>query len=309
MNKNYAELLNAPFKYEEYGVNYEGHVYIGQQSVADRLNEVFGIFGWEHKVIETKVDHELHTVSVFGRLSIFDESYDRWISREQFGDNVMNIRRNENEPTGQATENAKKAAVSDSLKKCASWFGLASDVYKGVVFAIKSGNFIFTKLATEFNLDVSEFGKYRHGIPILPDNYMDYYAARGWHGIFYSDFLRIQSKSVNPNAKDSQTTGETSGSGGNSNSPQEYRIKALSPTTTNADGTAIFEALMENLSRIKVLVPKELQIVASNIIAPENVYFVKGWLKPKKAILYLASRNSQIIPDINANASRGRNAG
>ncbi|KIV58926.1 hypothetical protein AM501_24010 [Aneurinibacillus migulanus] len=313
MSTNYAALLNTPFQYEDYAVNYEGHVYIGQQTVDDRLNEVFGIFGWEHKSIQTEIDEERHTVSVFGRLSIYDEKHNRWVSREQFGDRIMNIRKDESVPTGQAAENAKKAAVSDSLKKCASWFGLASDLYKGLVIGIKPNYaHAFNRLAIEFNLDISDYGKYKFGIPVLPDSYKPYYNQKGWKGIFFSDFQRVIGKTsgskIDSNDTSITTTkpiSDTTGEG--SRAPKRHRIMALSTTRTNQDGTAIFEAKMEDNSYIKVLVPKELGIVASNTIAKGNVYFVTGWLKSKQKILRLAPKNSEIILD--TNAARNSNVG
>lgn len=189
--------LNQPFSYEEYKVNFEGHVTVSPQSVADRLNVVFGIYDWSHDILDYKEDHEDYTVSVRGLLKVRDPNNGEWITRTQFGDKKMVMSNDADKPKVQAFLDAKKAAVSDSLKKCAALYGVASDVYKGRIKAVKAQNGrnqnqiiyneLYLALAHYFNIDYRFDSNFVNGIPILPDDYREFYNSKQWKGIFESD--------------------------------------------------------------------------------------------------------------------------
>ncbi|MEF2247956.1 Rad52/Rad22 family DNA repair protein [Paenibacillus sp. IITD108] len=187
--------LNAPFKYDEYKVNYEGYVAVGPQSVADRLNEVFTIFNWSHDILEFQEDYNEFTVSVRGLLKIRDPHSGEWVTRTQFGDKKIVMASTAERPKAQAFLDAKKAAVSDSLKKCAALFGVASDVYKGRIKSVKSGRTkgigeyseLYLALAHFFQLNYQYDSRFEHGITILPEDYRGYYEKHNMTGIFEND--------------------------------------------------------------------------------------------------------------------------
>jgi hypothetical protein len=85
-NLTIDQQLNLPFFYLDYKVNYEGHAYIGVQNIVNRLNDVLSMFNWTHRAVQVNIDQDRHSVSVFGRLEIWDAENQRWISREQYGD-------------------------------------------------------------------------------------------------------------------------------------------------------------------------------------------------------------------------------
>ncbi len=184
------EKLNAPFKYEEYNVNYDGFVTVGPQSVTDRLNEVFGIFNWSHDILEYHEDLNEFTISVRGLLKVKDPDSGDWITRTQFGDKKIVAKTNER-PKPQAILDAKKSAVSDSLKKCASLFGVASDVYKGRIKAItpNSDAKLYNALYRHYNLN-QPFLNFDKGIVVLPEDYRN--QINDQFAIFESDVLAIK---------------------------------------------------------------------------------------------------------------------
>jgi Rad52/22 family double-strand break repair protein len=84
--------------------------------VIERLNEVFGMGGWSYRteVIEASPDSLMVVVRVVLRVPAYG------IRLEQFGGS-------DNKDRG----DAYKGAVTDALSKCASYLGVAIDVYKG----------------------------------------------------------------------------------------------------------------------------------------------------------------------------------
>lgn len=197
MSNDLFKQLNEPFEYLEYKVNYEGYVAVGPQSIADRLNQVLGIYNWKHDIREFKEDRKNFTVSILGQLDVKDPSNDQWISRTQFGDKKVQKSSEAEEPTAQAFLDAQKAAVSDSLKKCASLFGVASDVYKGRVKGIKAKNEnnqpnkMYLALADYFGLDILYDNHFKLGITVLPDDYKPYYQKNEWLGIYEGDLKSV----------------------------------------------------------------------------------------------------------------------
>lgn len=97
--------------------------------VIARLNQAFSPVGWEFKVTERgetarknekKSDGE---VWVYGELTVIDHKNGFRVTKGQYGQHPLH----ENVPMGDAL----KAAGTDALKKCASLYGIALDVYWG----------------------------------------------------------------------------------------------------------------------------------------------------------------------------------
>jgi hypothetical protein len=89
---------------------------IHPMSVIDRLNEVFGIGGWNYRTEAINLDKGQAVVK--GILTIESKG----IHLEQFGGN-------DNKDLG----DAYKGAATDALTKIASYLGIGADVYKGGV--------------------------------------------------------------------------------------------------------------------------------------------------------------------------------
>lgn len=198
-NLNLSDLLNAPFPYSAYRANYEGQAYVGVQWMVDRLNEVLGPLNWRHEFFDVKEDMEDFSVELIGRLLVFDDEKKTWMERVNFGNATMTILRERNLPTAQDRMACKKSAVSDSLKKCAAWFGVASDVFKGLIDVIKplksngEDNPIYYMLVATRGF-LHPYGAHKNGIPVLPDSYQHYYKDKEWEGIFQSDLRNLYSK-------------------------------------------------------------------------------------------------------------------
>ncbi|MBP1931792.1 Rad52/Rad22 family DNA repair protein [Ammoniphilus resinae] len=287
LNVDLFDQLNLPFRYEEYGVNYEGQVYIGQQSVADRLNQILGIFNWELDLLEINVNMEHYSVSVLGCLRVFNPETQQWITRKQYGNDTMTIHRDETVPRPQAIEDAKKSAVSDALKKTASWIGVAADVYQGKLKAVNAKDRRYHSILAKFGLNGHEF-QYKNGVVFLPDSYRSYFDEKGWNGLFESDLANLDDRQGG-----STDQPNTTSQGGGNKKPQEFRVKTLSATETNQDGTSRFKAMLESRVEVTILVPSELTPAASNTVAPNLILKIKGWYNENKHTVTLA-KNSQV---------------
>lgn len=90
--------------------------------ITERLNDVFGIGGWdiEHKIISDTADY----VTVKGRIIIKGENVDLKTPYQYGG----------HKKTGTGTEPADgyKSAVTDCQSKCASYLEIGIDVFKGL---------------------------------------------------------------------------------------------------------------------------------------------------------------------------------
>jgi hypothetical protein len=196
MSNNLSFQLNEPFPYMAYGVNYEGQAYVSIQWVVDRLNEVVGPLNWRHEFFDVSENLNDFSVELLGRLSIWNEERQEWLERTNYGNDTMTIKKEQQYPTAQDRMDCKKSAVSDSLKKCAAWFGVASDVFKGFFEVIKpkksdgSVNPLYDRLVVAHGI-VDKYGNHKYGIPILPDSYRDHYKEKGWKGIFQSDITAL----------------------------------------------------------------------------------------------------------------------
>ncbi len=89
--------------------------------VISQLNKAFTPLGWQFEVIEEKV--MANEVYVKGKLTIKDYKTGYEVFKTQYG--TKEIYANNKTPIGDLL----KSASSDCLKKCASLFGLALDVY------------------------------------------------------------------------------------------------------------------------------------------------------------------------------------
>ncbi|NHN33149.1 Rad52/Rad22 family DNA repair protein [Paenibacillus agricola] len=194
ITENTFDILNAPFHYDDYSVNHDGYVFVSPQATSDRLNQIFTPQGWKLEVIEQIVDMQYFTVSILGKIAI--RSGDEWIEKSQFGDATMVIQRGKAEPIPQAILNAKKIALSDCLKKCASLIGIASDIYRGKLMVLGNKTSEYLQMAGKFRLDTNK-KQFKNGIVLLPDHYKSYYEKNNWNGIFASDLQSLSSAKGN----------------------------------------------------------------------------------------------------------------
>ena len=97
--------------------------YVIGSYVQKALNYAFG-WAWDFEVVEH--GKESNHVWVLGKLTVYGTKEGQKISKTQFGrSDVKQLREGGNVDYG----NDLKAAATDSLKKCASLLGIASDVY------------------------------------------------------------------------------------------------------------------------------------------------------------------------------------
>lgn len=100
--------------------------YVEGGYMINKLNEAFGPLNWSFEIVrdETKeIGQRIH-VRVHGKLIIHDHKNGYKVSKEQEGSAVMKTQDDERE-----YGDVYKAAATDALKKCASLFGIAQDVY------------------------------------------------------------------------------------------------------------------------------------------------------------------------------------
>jgi recombination DNA repair RAD52 pathway protein len=104
--------------------------YVSGGYVTKVLNLMFG-FAWSFEVQEHQFDLDIGHVVVLGRLSA--QVGDTWITKEQFGRADIKFYKDKKLADGRRKPldvgNDLKAASTDALKKCASLFGIAADVY------------------------------------------------------------------------------------------------------------------------------------------------------------------------------------
>ena len=93
--------------------------YVEGGYITARLNQVFGPLNWNFQVVRETIQDK--AVSVYGELTVLDHKNNWRVTKGQYGSHE----RHDNIPIGDTL----KAASTDSLKKCASLFGFALDVY------------------------------------------------------------------------------------------------------------------------------------------------------------------------------------
>jgi len=104
--------------------------YVTGAYVRQVLNYVFG-WMWDFEI--KNHGREDNHIWVLGRLVVKDKA-DNQIIKEQFGRAEVKFKRGSKEPLDFG--NDLKAAATDAMKKCASAFGIASDVYNENEFAM-----------------------------------------------------------------------------------------------------------------------------------------------------------------------------
>lgn len=97
--------------------------YVEVGYVISKLNEAFGPF-WEWRIIDKQIGHK--QVWVQGELTVKSSSTFS-ITKAGFGGSAIKISTQTGQPINIASD--LKAASSDALKKAASLFGIASDVF------------------------------------------------------------------------------------------------------------------------------------------------------------------------------------
>ena len=117
------EKLNEQFPPEDIkqreGFNGDRYDYLETHRVIQRLNEAFE-GKWSFKVVDTqRLDRE---VVVLGELEA------EGITKQQYGGSDITLRRDNKEPVSLGDD--MKGAASDSLKKCATLFGVGLQLYE-----------------------------------------------------------------------------------------------------------------------------------------------------------------------------------
>ena len=101
--------------------------YIPGADVIRRLNDCFGII-WDFKVVDKIIDVDIGQVAVLGELTVYQEVCGSLvkIKKQQWGSSQISCFHN-----GQVVSLGDdiKIATTDSLKKCASLFGIATYLY------------------------------------------------------------------------------------------------------------------------------------------------------------------------------------
>lgn len=109
--------------------------YVSVAYITKALNYIFG-WNWDFEVVEHGV--EGGQVWVKGRLTVHGMHAGQAISKTQFGRADIKYKRGTKDMLDFG--NDLKGATSDALKKCASMFGIASDIYGKSEYKEESGN-------------------------------------------------------------------------------------------------------------------------------------------------------------------------
>ncbi|MFT9848373.1 hypothetical protein [Aneurinibacillus sp. REN35] len=194
--ERWLKLADAPFPYHHYKVNYDGNIYIAQQCIADRNGLLFEQFHYEAE--EAQVDTDTWSVGVWVTVQAVINGREHRV--RQYGVHTASKLRGEAKPSGDAIGQAIKSAVSDGMKKCSSWLGVAAHIYRGEVIAIRANRDKDGQPQSKFylqNIEKFRLSEYDHkyGIPVLPDSFRSFYEQMGWtDGIFYSDVFDFNRK-------------------------------------------------------------------------------------------------------------------
>lgn len=124
VNRLFATKTPAKFIKTRPGAGGKPVRYVEVGYIINELNRAFGAF-WEFKVVDKQVGKK--QIWVQGQLTVKDYKTNFTITKETFGGADIKFRRD----TGEVVDiaNDLKAAVSDCIKKCASMFGIAADVF------------------------------------------------------------------------------------------------------------------------------------------------------------------------------------
>lgn len=97
--------------------------YVSGHYVENMLNFIFG-FHWDFEVVTEEVAYG--QIIIRGKLTVKGKDGVP-VSKTQYGRALIKFKKGTEEPVDYG--NDKKSATTDALKKCASWFGIAWDVY------------------------------------------------------------------------------------------------------------------------------------------------------------------------------------
>lgn len=108
--------------------------YVSTSYIVKRLNEIFG-YAWSFETENITPPDLLSKnlqIIVKGKLTVFAKG-GQGVTKEQFGSAEVKVYGQNNPRKGEPIDVGDdfKAASSDALKKCASLFGIAADVYTG----------------------------------------------------------------------------------------------------------------------------------------------------------------------------------
>lgn len=123
-NRSIFDELAAPFPIEAYKIDKSRGfplTSLDAQWIKERLNRVFGVFGWEFE--ETFVEKE-EGVICHGKLTVKDGENSR---------SVWATGGCSRKPKGQTMSDVFKSAATESLSKCCSYIGIGNEMYKGNV--------------------------------------------------------------------------------------------------------------------------------------------------------------------------------
>lgn len=124
-------------------------------------------FNWKQEVVKEEEfrskDGKVLEIGVLVKVTFFNPD-GTGISKEQWGQKEVMYQKGTDTPVAYFDD--KKAAISDGVKKCLSYFGIAADVYAGkeLEFYMEDKDFladmgndqwqtVFTKLVTEHRMD------------------------------------------------------------------------------------------------------------------------------------------------------------
>lgn len=100
---------------------------IKPQYVIDRLNEVFGVGGWQFKTREVHHEKNIRTTAALKERIEFTTAAHSSLIVEQYGIHLECIAGNTNDDLGDAF----KGAGTDALTKMASYLGIGADIWRG----------------------------------------------------------------------------------------------------------------------------------------------------------------------------------
>ena len=127
LTKDQRALLNAPFDWSKAVQAHESRSYLTvlkSMYVVERLNDVFGVSGWDLDYDMFK-DSE-NEVIVQGRIVQREKEDQRALTTYQFGSGIKGRK-------GSDPADAYKSAVTDCLSKCASYLEIGIQVFKGEI--------------------------------------------------------------------------------------------------------------------------------------------------------------------------------
>ena len=110
LSKEHVEQLTARFKAEDHEFNYNKRVYLSEEAITARLDEVDPSWSFERLEIWNRGEH----IIVSGRLTICG------VSRDGVGMAKIEFLTDSDRESGEP----EKAAITDALKRCARMFGI-----------------------------------------------------------------------------------------------------------------------------------------------------------------------------------------